>query len=168
MWAMSETIHDGIVGSGFQSASGGAVGRADNPYPAPTLLLQQPHLRARGIDLDALVPGWFVGTINVVLPYGLFLAKADMTADLLDWTSDLGDPKARIPPESFSFVHGTLHHGGARYLGLIYYPHPETKPSVNAHHYDVLEVIAPPVAGLRRGDPVAIACRAGAFVPRGG
>jgi hypothetical protein len=164
---MNETIHNGIVGSGFQFASGGAVGRADNPYPASTLRIQQPHFRARGIDLDALVPGWFLGTINVVLPYELTLAAPDLTAERLDWTGDLADPGSRIPPETFSFAHCTLHHGGGRYQGLIYYPHPETKPSVNAHHYNVLEVIAPPVAALRKGDPVSVACRSDAFVPRG-
>lgn len=163
---MSETIHEGVVGSGFQFASGGAVGRVDNPYPASTLLIQQPHLRARGIDLDALVPGWFLGTVNVSLPYALTLADPDMTAALLDWTGDLAAPGARIPPETFSFVHCTLLYDGAFYAGLIYYPHPETKPSVNAHHYDVLEVIAPPVKELKAGAPVGLMCRTDAFMRR--
>lgn len=163
---MDETVHDGVVGDGFRFASGGAVGRADNPYPDATLRLQQPHLRARGIDLDALVPGWVVGTINVRLDHELVLGRPDLTAALLDWTGDLDDPRARIAPESFSFVHCRLHHAGRDYPGLIYYPHPETKPVVNAHHHDVLEVIAPRVEGLKPGDPVRVACRADAFVPR--
>jgi len=163
---MDETLHEGVVGAGFQFASGLAVGRVDNPYPDSTLRLQQPYFRERGVDLDMLVPGWVLGTINIKLSHELKLGRADLTARLVDWTGDLPNPRARIAPESFSFVHCRLRHGGRDYPGLIYYPHPETKPvSVNAHHYDVLEVIAAKVVDLQPGDRAAIICRADAFVP---
>jgi hypothetical protein len=160
-----DVIHAGIVGRGFQFASGGAVGRAEHPSPFSdaTLRLQERHLLARGIDLDRLVPGRRLGTINVSLPYALVLTRPDFTAEAVDWTANEPDPAARIAPETFSFAHCCFCHAGRYYPGLIYYPHPETKPATNAHAYDVLEVIAPPVADLAEGAAVAIVCRADAF-----
>jgi hypothetical protein len=160
-----DVIHSGTVARGFQFASGGALGRGDHPSPFSdaTLRLQEPHLRAQGIDLDALVPGRRLGTINVRLPYALVLDRPDLTATDVDWTTDEPDPAARIAPETFSFAHCCFCHAGHYYPGLIYYPHPETKPATNAHAYDVLEVIAPPVDDLAAGAAVAIVCRSDAF-----
>jgi len=160
-----EVIHAGSVGSGFQFASGAAVGRADAPSPFSdaTLRLQESHFRDRGIDLDALVPGRVLGTINLRLPYPLRLGLPDFTAEAVAWSDDQPDPTARIGPETFSFVRCCFCYDGHYYPGLIYYPHPETKPGTNAHDFHVLEVIAPPVAKLSNGCAAAIACRADAF-----
>lgn len=163
---MDTTVYTGIVSSGFQFASGAAVGRADNPFPDATLTLQHRRFLERGFDLGRLVPDRALGTINVKLNRELVLRRADVTVPLLDWTSDLDDPKARIDPETFSFVRCTFGYDGRIYPGALYYPHPETKPATNAHHYDVLEVIAPRVTGLQPGMPATITCAADAFADR--
>lgn len=165
---MNTAVYPGVVSRGFQFASGGAVGREDNPFPAATLALQHRRFLERGFDLDRLVPGRVIGTINVKLAQELVLERSDITVPLLDWTSDLDDPRARIAPETFSFVRCTLSCMGGLYSGAIYYPHPETKPATNAHHYDVLEVIAPPVSGLEAGVPAIVTCAAEAFAIRRG
>jgi len=160
-----EVIHAGTVDQGFQFASGAAVGRDARPSPFSdaTLRLQEPHFRDRGIDLDALVPGRVLGTINVRLPRALILGRADLTAAAVDWTASEPDLAARIAPETFSFVRCCLCYDGHYHAGLVYYPHPETKPATNDHDFHVLEVIAPPVADLVTGRPAAIVCRADAF-----
>jgi hypothetical protein len=161
-----DVIHAGIVGSGFQFASGRAVGRSDHPSPFSdaTLRLQERHFGDRGIDLDALVPGRVLGTINLRLPYPLTLGRPDYTAHAVAWSDDEPDPAARIAPETFSFVRCCFCFDGSYLPGLIYYPYPETKPATNAHDFHVLEVIAPPVADLSAGRPAAIVCRADAFL----
>lgn len=164
--AMDTTLYSGIVSSGFQFASGGAVGRADNPFPHATLTLQHRHFLERGFDLDRLVPNRVLGTINVKLDRELVLRRADVTVPLLDWTSDLDEPRAMIAPETFSFVRCTFGYDGRIFPAALYYPHPETKPATNAHHYDVLEVIAPRVAGLAPGMPATISCAVDAFADR--
>jgi len=160
-----DVIHPGIVGSGFQFASGRAVGRGTHPSPFSdaTLRLQDRHFRDRGIDLDALVPGRVLGTINLRLPYPLVLGRADFTAEAVAWTDDERDPAARIAPETFSFLRCCFCYDGQYHAGLLYYPHPETKPATNDHDFHVLEVIAPPVANLSAGRAAAIVCRADAF-----
>ena len=160
---MATTVYSGTITSGFQFASGGSVGRCDNPFPEPTLKLQHGRFRERGFDLDLLVPGRVIGTINVKLPVMLELARPDVTLPLLDWTSDLPDPRARIAAETFSFVRCRFVYRNRSCSGALYYPHPETKPDTNEHHYDVLEVIAPPVAGVEPGAPAQIVCAADAF-----
>ena len=161
---MMYAIHHGTIGRGFQFASGQAVGRAHDPSPfgESTLRLQMPHFAARGIDLAALVPGLFLGTVNLRLGAGLRLAEADLTAEGVDWTSHLAGA-ARIAPETFSFVRCCLCYEGGYHAGLVYYPHPETKPATNAHAFDVLEVLTAPVPGLVHGRPASVVCRADAF-----
>lgn len=165
---MATAVYSGLITSGFQFASGGAVGRADNPFPESTLKLQHRHFLERGFDLDLLVPNRVIGTINVKLPMTLELARPDVTLPLLDWTRDLDDPRARIAPETFSFVRCTFVYRDRSWSGALYYPHPETKPGTNAHRHDVLEVIAPPVPGLEPGAPAQIVCAADAFRLRTG
>ncbi|HEX8364043.1 MAG TPA: hypothetical protein VF603_02025 [Allosphingosinicella sp.] len=160
-------IHAGTVTSGFQFASGGAVGRGTDPSPfgAGTLALQHPHFKARGLDLAAEIPSLVWGTINVELEREVSLARADRTIPDIDWTSD-GVP-TRIPPETFSFVRCCFAFDDRYFPGLIYYPHPETKPNTNRHRYDVLEVLTCRVDGLTMGSSAAIMCRADAFRTHG-
>ncbi|HTU09773.1 MAG TPA: hypothetical protein VMG08_02650 [Allosphingosinicella sp.] len=168
-----QRILTGTITSGFQFASGEAVGRAENPSPfrAGTLRTQQPYLAALRIDLERLVPGLRWGTINLRLGEELVLGRADHVAEALDWTRE-ETGAGRIPPETFSFVHCCFVYarggaGGCAYHpGLIYYPHPETKPTTNAHRYDVLEILTTPVAGLKTGAEASLVCRADAFRPR--
>jgi hypothetical protein len=162
-----QTIYTGVVGRGFQFASGEAVGRKDNPSPFSkgTLELQKPHFERRGIDLETLVPGLRRGTINLELSRKLILRRADYVASLVDWTQG---EETRIPPETFSFVRCCfvypLGDGSVGYYpGLLYYPHPETKPTTNRHNFDALEVLTRDVAGLAYGTPASVICRADAF-----
>lgn len=151
---MTYTLYTGTVEQGYQMASG----RGDNnPFGDSTIRLQSPHFAQRGFDLAQQVPNFFLGTVNVNIdPLELKLLKPDHTVELLNWTNV-------IPPETFSFVKCTLAHKGNYYVGLLYYPHPETKPNTNAHHYNRLEVLTSPVIGLGYGDQVSVLCRADAF-----
>jgi hypothetical protein len=166
-----QAIYDGIVGRGFQIASGQSVGGEGNPFSDGSLKMQDRHFRERGIDLGALVPGLFWGTINLKLGKELVLARADHVARNVDWTGkETG--RARIAAETFSLIHCCFAYplgGGAGtgyYPGLIYYPHPETKPTTNPHRFDVLEVLTGKVPNLVHGTPASLVCRADAFRPR--
>lgn len=164
-----QTIFRGVVIPGYQIASGQSVGTEGNPFSAGSLATQAPLLAKQGIDLETLVPGLFWGTINVELKEEIVLIRSDYQARDIDWTvNEIG--AARIPPETFSFVRCCFAYPAAStgdmtayYPGLLYYPHPETKPGTNAHHYDRLEVITPPVPNLVPGTIAEIVCRADAF-----
>ena len=155
-------IHPGVVTAGFQFASGEAVGRPARPSPfsSGTIELQQPHFKALGLDLDSAVPNLFRGTVNVALDRELVLHAPDLSLPLVDWTEG---EAARIAPESFSFVRCCLAVDGRYHVGMIYYPHPETKPALNAHRYDVLEILSEWIDDLAPGRAVAVICRADAF-----
>lgn len=161
----SYTMFSGRVSKGFQFASGSAVGRAEapSPYPYSTLRMQHRHFLARGFDMTAEVPGLLWATINVRLDGGqqLALGRADRTLELVDWTADYDG--VQIPPETFSFVRCCLANRGRFHLGLIYYPHPGTKPATNSHDYGVLEVLSGPVHGVQYGDEVSLMCRSDGF-----
>jgi len=148
------SLFTGEVERCYQIASGTGIYQ---PYDGSTLKLQMPHFRAAGFDLGEQVPGFFLGTININLGNRqLRLKNPDKTLEGIEWTD-------KIPPESFSFVRCTMAYKGYYFSGLIYYPHPETKPKVNAHHFNRLEVLAMPVPGLKYGDQVSVLCRADAF-----
>jgi hypothetical protein len=160
----------GVVSRGYQFASGAAVGREKKPSPfsAGTIALQMPHFRDVGIDLEDMVPGLKLATINLEIGNKVRLLRADYSARI-DWTANEDE---RIDPEQFSFIRCCFIYkaGGpdvpyAYYPGLIYYPHPETKPTTNWHHFDKLEVLTQEVRGLAYGTPAAIACRSDAFEP---
>jgi hypothetical protein len=157
------TIFNGVVQPGFQFASGQAIGRekAPSPFARGTLEMQHPHFKARGFDLEAEVPGLFWGTINIKIDRELVLAQPDRTLELVDWTA--GAPGAQIPPETFSFIRCCVAFGGRYHLGLIYYPHPETKGPTNAHRYDALEVVTERIEGIGPGSEAAVFCRENAF-----
>ena len=165
------TIYAGVVVPGFQLASGQAVGRQKDPsmFPAGTLEMQHPWLKARGIDLQALVPGLFWGTVNVKTGRKLRLVRPDHTIADLDWTIGVEGP-GRIAPETFSWIRCCLACPSAEesnavgyYPGLIYYPHPETKPCPDAHDFHVLEVLTSKVANLAYDMPASVICRSDAF-----
>ena len=158
-----QTQHHGLVAPGFQFASGRAVGRADNPFPESTLRMQALVLKAKfDLDLEAEVPGLVWGTVNVALAYDLRRLRPDVTVEGVDWTEGL-EGAGRIAPETFSFTRCCLVHADRCYPGLIYMPHPETKPAINSHRHNVLEVLTSQVDGLVYQDPVTVVCRADAF-----
>jgi hypothetical protein len=96
---------------------------------AGTLALQAEHFRARGFELAEHAPDLFWGTVNLRLQEGLALRSPDVTLADVDWSAD---QPLRIAPETFSFVRCRLIYEGRDFPGLIYYPHPETKPTFTA------------------------------------
>ena len=158
----SQTSHHGRVGRGFQMASGGSVGQAGNPFPQSTVKMQAPFFKAAGLDLEAEIPGLVWGTVNVELSYRLKRLRPDRTVERVDWTAGQDGP-GRIGPETFSFVGCRLVIAGHDYGGLIYLPHPETKPATNPHRYNVLEILTSQVEGLAYEQPASVICRADAF-----
>lgn len=128
----------GVVVAGHGVASGRA---GDSPFPAGTIALQAPHLAARGLDLTPFV----MATVNLDLaPRRLVLEQPRWTFADVRWTDV-------HPPETFSFVECTVTRGTERAEGLVYHPHPETKPM---HHQPatVVELLLPPLPGLAPGD----------------
>jgi hypothetical protein len=119
-----------------------ASGRNENPrFPGGTLRMQAPHFRALGLDLAA----FHGGTLNVsIAPLRYRVAKARMTFRAVKW-------HPTEPAEDFSFFDVRLAHEGKPPVeGLIYYPHPETKPE-HFQNPDVLELLLPFVDGLSYG-----------------
>lgn len=128
----------GVVVAGHGVASGRA---GDSPFAAGTIELQAPHFRARGLELSA----YLLATVNVDLaPWRLVLRQPRWTFADVEWT--------RVhPPETFSFVECTVTRDGAAVDGLVYHPHPETKPM---HHQPstVVELLLPRLAALATGE----------------
>ncbi|NHN56974.1 hypothetical protein G9U51_14475 [Calidifontibacter sp. DB0510] len=132
----------GIVVAGHGVASG----QGDHsPYPAGAIALQTPHFAARGLDLSRYWPG----TVNVdVAPLLPVWRSPRLTLADVMWTN-------LIAAETFSFFDCTLTHQGTAYDGLVYRPHPETKP---AHHQalTVLELLLPRIKDLAYGARVDV------------
>jgi hypothetical protein len=133
----------GTIRQGYGVASGKG---GDPRFPQGTLALQMPFFRAQGLDLAA----YFSGTINLsIAPHQYVIQQAAYTFKQVKWS-----PNA--PAEDFSFFDcQVLVHPDQPLRGLIYYPHPETKPE----HFqppDSLEIMTPFIGGLRPGDELII------------
>lgn len=126
---------------------GVASGRANDPrFPQGTLALQRPIFAELGLDLSP----YFLGTLNLsIAPHRYKIRQAKYTFRQIQWS-----PVA--PAEDFSFFDCRLRFGSQLPLnGLIYYPHPETKPE----HFQsptTLEVIALWINDLQAGDSVQL------------
>ena len=132
----------GVVVAGHGVASGRA---SDSPFSAGTIELQAPHFAARGLDLTPFV----MATVNVdIAPSHLELARPLWTFDDVAWTSV-------HPSETFSFVECTVRRGEQVHEGLVYWPHPETKPM---HHQPatVIELLLPRLPVLAVGETLEI------------
>lgn len=132
----------GVVVAGHGVASGTATA---TPFAGGTIALQAPHFAARGLDLAPFVPG----TVNLdIAPYRLELAAPRWTFRDVAWTDVHG-------PETFSFVECAVRRGDEVHEGLVYAPHPETKPM---HHQPstVVELLLPPLAGLGAGEALEL------------
>ena len=132
----------GVVVAGHGVASGRA---SDSPFAAGTIELQAPHFAARGLDLSPFV----MATVNVDLaPHRLVLREPRWTFVDVDWTEV-------HPPETFSFVGCTVTRGDEQVEGLVYHPHPETKPM---HHQPstVVELLLPRLTGLATGEVLGL------------
>ena len=137
-----QTIPARIV-PGFQLASGT---NRDPLFPGGTLRMQTPYFRELGLDLGCFHPG----TVNAqIAPRHFQVGRAPHTFRQVKW-------HPTDPPEDFSFFDCRLVRDDAPPVaGLIYYPHPETKPK----HFgdpDVLEMILPWIDGLSYGDAIRL------------
>lgn len=133
----------GVVVAGHGVASGRA---GDSPFPAGTIGLQAPHFAARGLDLTPFV----LATVNVDLaPHRLRPRTPRWTFRDVEWTDVHG-------AETFSFVECTVRRGGEAHEGLVYLPHPETKPM---HHQPstVVELLLPRLPDLAAGETLEVA-----------
>ncbi|MEO0445224.1 MAG: hypothetical protein AAF191_04015 [Verrucomicrobiota bacterium] len=138
--------HQHVIGS-LVSGHGVASGQGGDPrFPEGTLRLQMLHFAKEGVDLSA----YFPGTLNLsIAPHQFRVKKAPVTLRRIRWCEVL-------PPEDFSFLPCSFRRvakegaeDGFR-EGLVYYPHPETKPD----HFQppsVLEILAPWTEGLTPG-----------------
>ncbi len=123
-----------------------ASGANENPlFPGGTLAMQAPYFRALGLDLTPFHPG----TLNVsIAPLRYQVLEPRLTFRQVKW-------HPTEPAEDFSFFDCRIHFNGAICTGLIYYPHPETKPA-HFQATDVLEILAPPIDGLIYGDYIKL------------
>lgn len=131
---------------------GVASGQNRDPrFPGGTLAMQIPTFLALGMDLRR----FYRGTINLsIAPWSYAVHEPRITFRKVRWAE-------REPPEDFSFFDCRILRARAGPVeGLIYYPHPETKPT----HFqapDVLEVLTVWLPDLRSGTELLIE------VPRG-
>lgn len=128
-----------------------ASGLGGNPrFPGGTLAMQRPYFLERGLDLGIYHPG----TLNLsIAPWRYEVVQPRLTFRQVQW-----HPTA--PAEDFSFFDCVLILQGKDYAGLIYYPHPETKPE-HFQDDDILEVLAPMIDGANYGSTVHLTVASG-------
>lgn len=129
---------------------GVASGRNGNPkFPGGTLRMQADQFRERGIDLSA----FHLGTVNVsIAPHSYGVLASRTTLRQVKW-------HPTDPAEDFSFFDVRITTADGKTVdGLVYYPHPETKPT-HFQHPDVLELLLPFVESLRYGAEIQLAVR---------
>ncbi len=128
----------GTVVPGHRVASG-LNGNPD--FPGGTLLMQMPFFKERGLDLGA----YYRGTVNLsIAPARYEAVRAPLTFPMVKW-------HPVDPAETFSFFHiRRVFPDGIRVDGLVYYPHPETKPK-HFQSPDVLELLFPKMDDIGYG-----------------
>ena len=117
------------------SGHGVASGKANDPrFPEGTLDMQQSFFLERGLDLGR----FHEGTLNLSIePLRYTIRKSAFTFREVLWSPDL-------PAEDFSFFNCRLKAKGESHFveGLVYYPHPDTKPEF-FQDPSTLEILAP-------------------------
>jgi hypothetical protein len=124
-----------------------ASGQNGNPlFPGGTLKMQTPFFQTLGLDLSP----YHSGTLNVsIAPLRYRVIAPRLTLRAIKW-------HPTEPAEDFSFFDLRLLRDGAPPVeGLIYYPHPDTKPT-HFQKPDVLELLLPFVPGLAYGAPIQV------------
>lgn len=127
-----------VVVQGHRVASGQ---NGDPRFPGGTIQMQLSHFASLGLDLSTLYPG----TLNVsIAPLSYRVLRARHTFRDVKW-------HPVEPAEDFSFFDVKVHcMEDAPVSGLIYFPHPDTKPE-HFQKPDVLELLLPQVSGLSYG-----------------
>jgi hypothetical protein len=131
----------GVVTRGFGVASGSDSTR----FPGGTIRAQLPYFRDRGVDLSPYHPG----TLNVdIAPRRFTMIQPSHTLTDVSWWPG-------VPAETFSFSPCRIVLADGPIHGLVYYPHPETKPE---HHHPptVIEILAPFVEGISTGNAIQL------------
>lgn len=116
-----------------------ASGLNGNPrFPGGTIRMQLLFFRELGLDLR----GYHLGTLNVsIAPLSYRVVKPRLTFREVKW-------HPVEPAEDFSFFDVVVHRDAAPPVsGLIYFPHPETKPE-HFQKPEVLELLLPWTEGL--------------------
>lgn len=138
----------GVVTTGHGVASGS---NRDERFPGGTLAMQAPYFAAAGVDISSFA----AGTLNIdVTPWRLVIDTPAITLRAVAW-------HPTEPAEDFSFVSCAVGHDPTDLvLGLVYHPHPATKPE---HHQPpgVIEVLAPTIPDVGRGSVLHVAVVAG-------
>ncbi|KAI9130599.1 hypothetical protein [Acaryochloris sp. CCMEE 5410] len=136
------TYVSGKLRSGYGVASGRAV---NSPYPEGTIALQTPYFKELGLDLTPYYPG----TLNIsIAPAQFQMIQPQWTFPLVHWYP-------ASCPETFSFSPCQVKSGDHLTSGLIYYPHPETKPK-HFQEPSLIEVLAPFIPQMKTGMTVAL------------
>ncbi len=127
---------------------GVASGKSLAPrFQGGTIEMQKPVFHALGLNLD----GYYSGTINVsIAPLKYEIKRAKYAFKNVLWSHT-------APPEDFSFFDCRILYGERQTTadGLIYFPHPETKPQ-HFQPADVLEVLTPYIEDLIYGTELLI------------
>ncbi len=132
----------GIITKGHQVASGKTK---DSPYPQGTIEMQIPSFKQLGLDIS----GFFRGTLNInIRPYKFKLYNPQYTFECVKWNLNSSC-------ETFSFSYCQVIYHKTKYTGLLYYPHPETKPT---HFQDdsTLEILTHPLDGIEYGQSIQL------------
>lgn len=135
-------IHATVV-QGHRVASGL---NGNSRFPGGTMRMQLPIFRELGLDLS----DYHLGTLNVsIAPMSYRVVKPKWTFRALKW-------HPTEPAEDFSFFDVIVHRDDASPVsGLIYFPHPETKPE-HFQKPDVLELLLPWTEGLTYGSKLRL------------
>ena len=133
----------GVIKKGYGVASGRG---GDIRFPNGTIEMQKPFFYKLGLDLEP----YFSGTLNIsISPYEYSVKQAKYTFRNIKWSEN-------EPAEDFSFFDCKLQlKNGELQEGLIYYPHPETKPE-HFQSPDILEIITFKIDNLKYGDEVIL------------
>lgn len=132
----------GMVTQGYGVASGSDSTR----FPGGTIRAQSAYFGALGVDISHYWPG----TLNVdIAPRRFTMIHPLHTLTNVSWWPG-------VPAETFSFSPCRIVLPVGPIDGLVYYPHPETKPE---HHHPptVLEILAPFIDGLDTGSTLELA-----------
>ncbi|MEO1095845.1 MAG: hypothetical protein AAFX01_13200 [Cyanobacteria bacterium J06638_28] len=133
----------GIVTVGHGVASGKS---SSHRFPQGTIRMQAPFFAERGLSLK----GYFMGTLNLsITPKEYQIKQPRFTFRDVKWSPD-------SPAEDFSFCDCRVVLDNQKVMnGLIYYPHPETKPE-HFQDPDILEILVGFIESLSYGDELLI------------
>lgn len=139
--------HSQVFAARIVSGHRVASGQNGNPlFPGGTLKMQTPFFRALSLDLSR----YHSGTLNVsIAPLHYRVVAPKRTFRAVKWHPS-------EPAEDFSFFDVRLLRDDLPAVeGLIYFPHPDTKPA-HFQKPDVLELLLPFVEGLAYGAEIRL------------